>query len=91
VGGRDVVKCLDHWTSQLLRDPLTLPHAVFDGVDAAVALPRIIVSRVDYVPKSRSRTMLQTQAILLFALDIISRTNQLISTITLPIKSSLVR
>jgi hypothetical protein len=32
----------------LLRDPLTFGHAVFDGVDPAVALPRIIVSRVDY-------------------------------------------
>ena len=42
-------------------------------------------------PRSSSRTMLQAQAILLFAPNIISRPNQLISTITLPIKSSLVR
>jgi hypothetical protein len=47
VSGINIVKCLDHRTSQLLRDPVTFRHAAFDGVDAAVAL-WIVVSRVDY-------------------------------------------
>ena len=44
--GVDVIERLDHGPSQLLLDPPALRQAVLDPVDAAVALPRVVVAGI---------------------------------------------
>src|SRR5581483_2267859 len=44
----DIVEGLDHRAFELLLDPAALGHPLFDGVDAAVPLLGIVVTRVDH-------------------------------------------
>lgn len=46
--GVDVVERLHHWAPQLLRHPTTLGRTSLDGVDATVALLRVIVAGIHH-------------------------------------------
>jgi hypothetical protein len=47
VTGINVGECLDRWAAQLLGYPFALGHSGLDRFDAAIALARIVVTRID--------------------------------------------
>src|SRR5450631_822412 len=57
----DVIKCLDHWMSQLLLDPPALGQTGLDRFDSSITLSRIVVTSVDDDAPDRVREQIGGQ------------------------------